>query len=170
MKLKIKEIAVFALLGAVMIVSKKLMESLPNIHILGTLIVAITLVYRKKALYPLYIYVLLDGLFSGFALWWLPYLYVWTVLWGMTMLLPKKMPGKIAPVVYCVVCSLHGFLFGTLYAPANALLYGLGFRDMIAWIVSGFPFDCIHGISNACCGIFIVPLAGLLRRLSGGED
>ena len=32
----------------------------------------------------------------GFGVWWVPYLYVWTVLWGMTMLLPKKMPNITA--------------------------------------------------------------------------
>ena len=52
MKLKIKEIAVFGMLGALMYASKLAMEILPNIHLLGTFIVSITVVYRKKALYP----------------------------------------------------------------------------------------------------------------------
>ncbi len=170
MKLKVKEIAVFALLGAIMIATKKLMEGLPNIHLLGTMIVAITVVYRKKALYPIYLYVLLEGLFAGFAVWWLPYLYLWTILWGMTMLLPKKMPTAVAPIVYCAVCALHGFLFGTLGAPAYALIYGLHFRGMIDWIIAGFPFDCIHGVSNACCGLLIVPLIRLLKRFAASES
>lgn len=165
MKLKIREIAVFGMLGALMYTSKMLMEVLPNIHLLGVFTIAFTVVYRKKALYPIYIYVLLNGLFSGFATWWIPYLYIWTVLWGITMLLPKQMPKKIQPIVYMVVNACHGFAFGILYAPAQALLYGLSFKGMMAWIASGLPFDITHGISNFFCGVLIVPIVYLLRRL-----
>lgn len=165
MKLKIREIAVFGMLGALMYASKMLMEILPNIHLLGVFTVAFTVVYRKKALYPVYTYVLLNGLFSGFATWWIPYLYVWTVLWGVVMLLPKKMPQKLQPIVYMVVNACHGFAFGILYAPAQALLYGLSFKGMIAWIASGLPFDITHGISNFFCGLLIVPIVHVLRKL-----
>ena len=158
MKLSTREIVVFAMLGSVMYASKILMEFAPNIHLLGTFIVAFTVVYRKKALYPIYIYVLLTGMFYGFATWWIPYLYLWTVLWGVVMLLPAKISPKIQPLVYMIICAAHGFLYGTLYAPAQALLYGLSFKGMIAWIIAGFPFDCIHGVSNFFCGILIVPI------------
>lgn len=152
------------MLGALMYASKAIMEVLPNIHLLGTFITAITVVYRKKALYPIYIYVLLNGLFAGFATWWLPYLYIWTVLWAVVMLLPKNMPKKIAPIVYTVVCALHGLLFGVLYAPAQALIYGLNFHATIAWIAAGLPYDLIHGISNFFCGLLICPIIAVLRQ------
>lgn len=151
------------MLGAVMYASKLIMEFAPNIHLLGVFTIAFTVVYRKKALYPIYIYVVLNGMFMGFPTWWLPYLYLWTVLWGVVMLLPKNMPKKVQPIIYMVVCSLHGFLFGTLYAPAQALLYGLSFQGMIAWIIAGFPWDCIHGISNFFCGMLILPIISALR-------
>lgn len=163
MKLTTRELTVFAMLGAVMYASKTLMELAPNIHLLGTFIVAFTVVYGKKALYPIYTYVIMNGIFCGFAAWWVPYLYVWTALWGAVMLLPKKMPGKIRPLVYMSVCAAHGFLFGTLYAPAQALLFGLSFQGMISWIIAGLPFDIMHGISNFFCGILIVPLISVLR-------
>ena len=66
MKLSIKEIAVFGMLGAMMYASKMVMEFLPNVHLVGVLTVAFTVVYRQKALYPLYIFVFMIGLFSGF--------------------------------------------------------------------------------------------------------
>lgn len=163
MKINVKETVIFAMLGALMYMSKWLMEFLPNIHLIGVIIVAITVVYRKKALYPIYIFVLVTGLLGGFSTWWVPYTYIWTVLWGATMLLPKNMPKKIAPIVYMVVCSLHGFLYGILYAPAQALLFGLDFKGTIAWIAAGFPFDITHGISNFLCGILIIPLINAIR-------
>lgn len=164
MKLKTREICIFAVLGALMYASKVVMEMIPNVHLLGVFTMAYTIVYRQKALYPIYIYVLLNGIFCGFAVWWIPYLYLWTVLWGVTMLLPQKMPRKVAPIIYMIVCSLHGFFFGTLYAPAQALLFGLNFKGMIAWIIAGFPWDCIHGVSNFFCGMLIVPIVSLLRH------
>lgn len=163
MKLTVREMAVFSMLGAVMYVSKLIMEAAPNIHLLGVFIVAFTVVYRWKALYPIYIYVLLNGIFCGFATWWVPYLYIWTVLWGFVMLLPRKMPKKLRPFVYMAVCAAHGFLFGILYAPAQALFFGLSFKGMIAWICAGLSMDCIHGISNFFCGILITPIIAALQ-------
>lgn len=151
------------MLGSVMYASKIIMELFPNIHLIGVFTVAFTIVYRKKALYPIYTYVILNGIFCGFAAWWIPYLYVWAVLWGAVMLLPQRIPKKVRPLVYMAVCAAHGFLFGTLYAPAQAILYGLSFPKMIAWIVAGLPFDCIHGISNFFCGILILPIVFALR-------
>lgn len=153
------------MLGALMYASKIIMELLPNIHLLGTFVIAITLVYRKKALYPIYVYVLINGLLAGFSTWWIPYLYVWTLLWGATMLMPRNMPKKIQPVVYMCLCASHGFLFGTLYAPAQALIFGLNFEGMIAWIIQGLPYDLIHGIGNFCCGVLIVPIASFLKKI-----
>lgn len=163
MKLTVREMAVFSMLGALMYVSKLIMEAAPNIHLLGVFIVAFTVVYRWKALYPIYIYVLLNGIFCGFATWWVPYLYVWTVLWGAVMLLPRKMPKKLRPFVYMAVCAAHGFLFGILYAPAQALFFGLSFKGMVAWIIAGLPMDYIHGISNFFCGILITPVIAALQ-------
>lgn len=164
MKLKVKDIAVFGMLGALMYASKMVMELLPNIHLLGTFIVSMTVVYRKKALYPIYIFIFMTGLLNGFATWWIPYLYIWTVLWAVTMLLPKNMQKNIRPFVYMAVSALHGLAYGTLYAPAQALLFGLDFDGMVAWIISGFPFDVTHAVSNFVCGILICPFISVLSQ------
>lgn len=151
-----------------MYAAKMIMEIVPNVHLLGTFVVAFTIVYRKKALYPIYVFVLLTGVFAGFATWWIPYLYLWAVLWGVVMLLPKNMPKKIRPVVYMLVCSAHGFLYGTLYAPAQAFFFGLNLEGTIAWIIAGLPWDCVHGISNFFCGMLIMPIVRALRIAEQG--
>ena len=168
MKLTVRETVVFGMLGALMYASKMLMEIAPNVHLLGVFTMAFTLVYRKKALYPIYTFVLIQGVLSGFAAWWIPYLYLWTVLWGVTMLLPQNMPKKVAPVVYMVVNACHGFLYGTLYAPAQAIMFGLSFDRTLAWIAAGLPWDFVHGVSNFFCGILIMSIVRLLRRLERG--
>lgn len=164
MKLNIKEAVVFAMFGAIMYLSKLLLEFLPNVHLIGVFIVTLTIVYRQKALYPLYVFVFLTGLLNGFSLWWIPYLYIWAVLWGGAMLIPeKRLPEKAKPFVYMAVCSLHGFLYGTLYAPAQAIMFHLDFKGMISWIIAGLPWDAVHGVSNFCCGILIYPLIKAIR-------
>lgn len=163
MKLSVKEIAIFSVLGAMMYASKMLMEFLPNVHLIGVFVIALTVVYRKKALYPIYIFVLLTGLFAGFATWWLPYLYLWLVLWGVVMLLPQNLPKAIKPIVYMLICGLHGLLYGTLYAPVHMLLFGLTPSGVLAWIAAGLPWDVVHAIGNFFCGILICPLIAALK-------
>lgn len=155
----------FAFLGALMFVSKQLLEFLPNIHMLGMFTMLYTIVYRKKALIPIYIFVLLEGILAGFAMWWIPYLYIWTILWGVTMLLPRNMSPKRAAPVYMVVCGLHGLCYGTLYAPFQALWMGYSFKTMLAWIVSGLPWDAIHAAGNVGMGLLVYPLSRVLGRL-----
>ncbi|MBR0541029.1 MAG: hypothetical protein IJK26_02355 [Clostridia bacterium] len=164
MKLNIKEIALFGMLGALMYASKIALEILPNVHLLAVFIMAETVVYRQKALYPIYTFVFITGLLNGFSIWWWPYLYIWTVLWGAGMLLPKEMPKKVAPVVYMVVCALHGFLYGTLYSPYQALMFHLDFKGMVSWIIAGLPYDAIHGVSNFFCALLVVPLISVMKQ------
>ncbi len=159
------ELVLYAMLGTLMFCSKLLMEALPNIHLLGMLTMTYTLVFRRKALLPIYIYALLCGLYAGFSAWWVPHLYLWTVLWGVTMLLPRQMPRKVAYVVYPIVCALHGLLYGTLYAPTQALLYGFDLPQTLTWIAAGLPFDAIHAIGNLVAGLLILPLTDLLQKL-----
>ncbi len=155
------------MLGAMMFASKVAMEALPNIHPLGAFIVAETVVFRRKALFPIYTYVFLNGVYAGFALWWIPYLYIWTLLWGMVMLLPRDLPQKAKPFVYAGVSALHGLLFGVLYSPAQAILFGFPLNTIPVWILSGLPYDCLHAAGNLAFGCLILPL---IRLLETGRD
>ncbi len=163
--LSIKELALFAMLGALMYVSKMALEFLPNVHLLACFIVAFTRVFRKKALWIIYTFVFLTGLFNGFSLWWPPYLYLWTVLWGAVMLLPEELPKKWEPLIYMAIAGLHGLLYGTLYAPYQALVFGLSFKGILAWIAAGFSWDCVHGASNFVITILAVPIIRALKRV-----
>ena len=86
-------------------------------------------------------------------------------LFGAVLLIPNNLPNRFRPPVYMLINAAHGFLYGTLYAPAQALLFGMDFDGTIAWILAGLPWDMIHGIGNLFCGILIAPLILLLRQL-----
>ena len=157
--------AIFSMLAALMFCSKVIMDALPNIHLLGMFIMVYTRVFRMKALIPIYLFIFMTGLYGGFGLWWIPYLYIWAILWGAAMLLPRRMPKRLAAIVCPAICAIHGFAYGTLYAPAQALIFGLDFEGMIAWIIAGLPFDLLHGLGNLVAGLLILPLSELLLRL-----
>ena len=155
-----------------MFCSKALMEFLPNIHLIGMFTMLFAIVFRFKALIPIYIFVFVDGIYLflkgysfGFLSWWIPYLYVWTILWAVTMLLPRKIPNKLAMIIYPIICALHGLSFGTLCAPTHALIFGLDYEQTIAWIVIGLPWDAVHAAGNFVAGLLIVPLSKVLTKL-----
>ena len=165
-KIKLKELIVFAMLGTIMFLSDLLMEALPNIHGVAMFIALFTLVYRWRALIPLYVYVALTGVYAGLAPWWIPYLYVWLPLWALVMIIPKGAPTKLKMILATVFCALHGLAFGTIYAPLQAIMYGLSFNGMLTWIVVGLPYDAIHMCGNFVMSFLIYPLYKVIKKFA----
>lgn len=163
--LTVREMTLFAMFGSLMYCSKILMEWAPNVHFLALFIIVLTVVYRWKALIPIYVFVFLTGLMNGFSLWWVPYLYIWLPLFFLALVLPKKMPKPVAVPVYMLAGGLHGILFGTLYAPAQALFFHLNFEKTIAWILAGLPWDAVHAAGNLAACTLAVPMIVLLQKL-----
>ena len=165
MKIKLKDIVILALLSALMCIGDFALEWLPNVHLVGVFIVVTTIVYRGYALLPIYVYIIIQGIVGGFGPWWIAYLYVWAVLWGGIMLIPRKASPKIRYVLYVVVCSLHGFLFGVLFAPTQAAMFGLDFKGALTWIAAGIYFDILHGVGNLVLGaLLIYPMVKILQH------
>ncbi len=165
-KLTLFEMTLFAMFGTMMFISKIVMEFLPNFHLLSMFTILLTIVYRSKALVPIYIYVFLNGIYAGFNMWWVPYLYIWTVLWAAAMVLPKNMSKITQMIVFPTLCSLHGLLYGILYVPAQAIMFSLNFEQAVAWVIAGIPFDLIHAVGNLLSGLLIYPLSLVLKKLN----
>ncbi len=166
--LSIVEIALFAMLGALMFGAQVVMEVFPNVHLSGMFVILYTVLFRKKALIPIYLYIFLIGVRWGFGPAWIPYLYLWLILWAMVMLIPPKTPVKWKMILYPLLGGLFGLSFGTLYAPAQALLFGLNFKQTLLWIAAGFTWDIVHAVGNAVFSTLVVPLSealsGVLKR------
>lgn len=164
---RIREICIFAMLGAMMFASKIALEWAPNIHALGMFTMVFAIVYRAKGLIPIYIYATILCVYYGFAPWCIIHFYVWTVLWALTMLIPRKLPVPVRAVVYPAVCGLHGLLYGTLCAFTQVPIYYNSFalQKMVAYIASGLYWDMIHAIGNIGFGLLVLPLSSLLFKL-----
>ncbi len=158
------------MLGALIFCSKLLMEWAPNIHFIALFIITFTLVYRAKALVPIYVFVLLTGVYGGFNVWWVPYLYIWLPLWGLAMLLPRRAPAWLLTPLCMLLGALHGILYGILYAPVQAFFFHYDLQMTIAWILSGALFDTMHAIGNFAACALTCPLVKLLLRLEKGVN
>lgn len=157
------------MLGSLLFCSKLLMEWAPNIHFIALFIITFTLVYRAKALVPIYVFVLLTGVYGGFNVWWVPYLYIWLPLWGLALLLPHRAPAWLLTALSMLLGGLHGLAYGTLYAPAQAFFFKYDLQMTLAWILSGLPFDVMHAVGNLAACVLTVPLMKLLFRLEKGQ-
>jgi len=168
-RLSAREIAVFAMLGALMLVSKTLLEAVPNIHPVTMLLMVYTAVYRKKAIFPLVIYLVLDTLKWGIMTM-VPYFYIFPLCWLCTLLVPATLSNTKKQICYTVICTFFGIAFGTLYAPWQAFVFLKTFElsKIFAWIAAGFSYDLIHAAGNFAASFLILPLAELLIKLEKG--
>ncbi len=162
---KLEEMVLFGLFGAIMWLSAQI-DIVPNVHPLALFIAVFTSVYRFKALIPLYVYVFLEGLFGGFNLWWYPYLYIWTVLWLLIMLIPRNIPEWVAGIAIAVLSALHGMCFGLLYMPYQCFVFFKGNWDFAyIWFLNGLPFDTLHAIGNFVSSLVAIPLILILCKI-----
>ena len=161
----IREIAVMGLCAAILIavqVAKAvLLPFLPNIELVSPLIIVYTLAFRRRVFYVIYTFVLVEGLIWGFNIWWIPYLYVWTLL-ALAALLLRSMKH---PLGWAILAGAFGLLFGALCAIPEIFVGGLAFA--LSWWVNGIPFDLVHGVGNfVLCFLLIRPLTRLFDRLN----
>ncbi len=164
--IKLRELVVLTIFGVIIFISKILLEFLPNFHLITMFIITLTVVYRAKAIISIYVFVFLTIFFNGMNLWTIPYLYIWLYPFILTLILPKRLPKKFAFVLYLLIAVSHGFLYGTLYAPFQALSFGLNFKATIAWIITGLPWDFAHGMYNGLAAILVLPLVKLLKKIT----
>lgn len=159
-KLTVKEIAVMGVMIAVLMVSVHIMAPLPNIEPVTLLVMLYTLFFGKKTAYILAAYILLEGCWYGFGIWWVMYLYVWPLLAVLTYLLRKKE----SVFVYATLAGAFGLFYGALCA--IPYLFVGGPATAFAWWVAGVPYDLIHCISNVIiCLVLFRPLNAVLKRL-----
>ncbi|MDR3597189.1 hypothetical protein [Clostridium sp.] len=163
MKIEAREIILFGVLGGLLSASQIALSFIPNIEIITFLIILFSMIYRKKALYIVWVFVMIMGFVYGFGLWWLGYLILWPLLSIFTCSIMEFINGKY--LTLAIYSGIFGFLFGFFYAIPYAIFGGLN-AGIVYWI-AGIQFDMIHGIGN----YFIMLLLGekvfdLLNKLN----
>lgn len=156
---KITHIVTMGLLASILLIGQVGMSFLPNIEPVSTLVILYTLTYKRHTFYIIYVFVLLEGLLYGFGVWWVSYLYIWSILTLITLLLQKT----DSAVFWAVISGAFGLSFGALTAIPYLISGGPG--AAYAYWVNGIPYDILH-----CCGNFALtlvlykPVLHILRR------
>ena len=159
-KLKLSELILFAMLGALTFAMKVVMAGLPNIEPVSLSIMVYAVVFGYKALYPVYTYVAMEILYFGLGTWNLCYLYVWTVL-AVAAVCLRSMKN---PLGWATLSGVFGLAFGALCGIVDVFIGGFGYAAA-KW-VSGIPFDIAHCVGNFCIALVLFrPLRELLEKL-----
>jgi len=146
-KLRAVELVQIAICAAILYVSQVAFSFLPNIELVSPLIIVYTRNFGKKTLAIIYIFALIQGLTYGFGVWWINYLYVWTILYFIASA-AKKLEN---PLGWAIIAAFFGLFFGLLCS--IPYFFALGIGGGVSYFVNGIPFDLMH-----CAGNFVVTL------------
>ena len=158
--MKTRELVGNAFLAAILVIVQVAFSFLPNIEFVSLLIILYTLVFEKRTVVIIYLFALLEGILYGFGVWWIMYLYVWTILYFIV----RIMRSNESVVIWAVVGGGFGFAFGALCAIPYAIAGGIGAG--IAWWTAGILFDIFHGLGNfVIILILFKPVYYIVKRL-----
>lgn len=158
-KLAAGEIVLYGILAGLLLAVQVGLAFLPNIELVSVLLIVYTSVIGKKVFYPLYTFVLLEGLIYGFGIWWINYLYVWAVLVIIVLLLKEQE----SPIVWMIVAGLFGLSFGALTTLPYFFIGGI--EMAWAYFLNGIPFDLLHCAGNCVTTLVLYkPLIRLMKR------
>ncbi len=159
-KLSVREITLFGMLAALTFGAKVAMAALPNIEPVSLMILVFAAVFGWKCLFPVYVYVTAEILFYGLGTWNLNYLYIWTFLAVVAVLL-RRMEN---PLGWALLSGFFGLMFGALCAPVDAFIGGWSYA-FAKW-VSGIGFDLAHCAGNFAMALLLFnPLRNLVQKL-----
>lgn len=140
--MSLRELIELSLMAALMVGTQVAMAALPNINLVSVLIILTVIIYGVKAFYSVYVFVLLEGLIYGFGLWFINYLYIWSILTVIALMF-RKNENRL---IWAVIASIFGLSFGLLCAIPYIFIGGPGFA--VSYWLSGIPFDITHCFSN----------------------
>lgn len=156
-----RKVTYVAAMAAVLIAVKEAISVIPNVELVSLMTALFAVYFGKLALFSVYVYVLVEGLLYGFYPWWfIPYLYVWALLWLVCWLLRKNEDT----IIWAVVLAVYGLLFGTMCSVPYFVTSGAAVG--VAYILSGLGFDLIHAVSNFLLGLLLwKPLCTALGKI-----
>ena len=156
--LSVREMVLFALLGAFTFAAKYVMSFLPNIEPVSLMVMLFSVTFGRKWVYPVYLYVAMEILFYGISLWNINYLYVWAVL-AVSAGFCRQMDSALG---WALLSGVFGLLFGALCGIVDIFIGGFGYA-VTKWI-SGIPFDISHCLGNFFIALVLFrPLRKLLQ-------
>ncbi len=157
-----RDIAVTGALVALLEISKRALDLVPNIELISFLFILFTLFLGWKTLAAAMAFATFECVYFGFGPWTLTYYYVWPVLILLVMLSRRK--GRTGALYYAILSGAFGLFFGFLCSLYTLVLSGP--RVQFAWWVAGIPYDIIHCAGNFfICLVLFGPMHSLMSTL-----
>lgn len=161
MKLNVREIALFGVLGSLTFAAKLVMSGLPNIEPVSLMVMLFAVTFGKKSIYPIYVYVAMEILVYGINLWNVYYLYIWLVL----AVAAYFMRNNRQPLNWAILSAVFGLAFGVLCGITDIFVLG-GIAPAVGKWTSGIMFDVVHCVSNFLIALLLFkPLRELMEKL-----
>ncbi len=158
-KMRPRELVLLALMAAMMVASQVALSAIPNVHLVGVLVIVTTLLFGWKALYAVYAFAFLEMLIYGAGLWVINYFYVWPLMVVCAMPFRKVE----SPIFWGIFAGLNGITFGA-QCSIPYFITG-GWAAGFSYWVAGIPFDLIHGVSNVVlASLLVMPLYRLCKK------
>lgn len=154
-----------ALCAPMIIAGKVILEPIPNVEIVTFFIILFTVVFGWRALFPVAIFVLEEGLRYGFAPhWYIFYCVIWPLLSILTLLLKRWL--KDSAVAWAIFASI---VFVPIFSLTNIfilrVLLGMNFK-VWAYLLPEIPYDVAHIVGNFAITLALFkPLYRVLERL-----
>ena len=146
----VRDITMIGVMVAVIEVCKVTMAALPNIELTTFWIIMFTLFFGRKSIFAVPVFILIEGTIWGFGLWWIMYLYIWSLLALLVWVFRKQESVWF----WSILSSLFGLAFGALSAIPYFFIgfssggFRGGLSGLFSYWIAGIPFDITHGISN----------------------
>lgn len=160
------DVALMGMMVATLEAGKMALSAAPNVEIVTLLVILYTLVFGKKTLYAVAVFVLLECAVWGIGLWTVMYLYLWPLL-SLTVYMMRKIDSRW-------FWSIFSAAFGVMYGGLCSIVYLFlgGPSTAFAWWIAGIPWDLFHGGANfVLMAVLYTPLRQVLRRIAlpGGK-
>lgn len=160
-RLNARHLAPLGILTAVLLGGQVALAALPNVEIVSLLVILYSLLLGRQVFLIIYAFALLEGCLYGFGLWWVSYLYVWTLLAIIALALRQ---AEALALFWAILSGFFGLAFGALCALPYLVTGGIA--AAISYWLAGLGFDLIHCAGNfLVCLLLFRPLYRLLSRL-----
>ena len=159
------DIALVALMVAIIEVFKVTMMGLPNIELTSFWLILFSKSFGRKVYFVVPVFTLIEGVIFGFNLWWISYLYVWPLL----VLITRVFRKNDAALTWAVISGVFGLFFGALCAIPYAFTgtdLTSGLNIAFSWWVAGIPWDIAHCIGNFVLTLLLYkPLSKIMLKV-----
>ena len=167
-KITVRDIALTGVMTAVIVVCKEILSFLPNIELVSFWIIMFTLLFGRRILFVVPVFVLIEGWLYGMGPWWIMYLYAWPLL-ALLALLNRKQESVW---FWSILSAFLGLFFGLLcaipYVVIGIIDNGIrgGLYAGFTWWVAGIRFDIVHCIGNFVVMLVLYrPVWNAMRRI-----